>query len=85
LISRNGVYNYRRRVPIELRDQPEFKGRDVFQVSLGVSVSSEGGATYLSYDNKRHRVAAAALDGRSNIETEALIVFGVQDGVFTPH
>lgn len=36
LITRNGVYNYRRRVPIELRDRPEFKGRDVFQVSLGV-------------------------------------------------
>lgn len=36
LITRSGVYNYRRRVPEELRGRPEFKGRGVFQVSLGV-------------------------------------------------
>ena len=49
-----------------------------------VSVSSENGATYLSYNNTRHRVATAALNMRNGIETEALIVFGVTDGVFTP-
>ncbi|WP_426025234.1 DUF6538 domain-containing protein [Brevundimonas sp. TSRC1-1] len=36
LIVRNGVYNYRRRVPTDLQSKPAFKGRDVFQVSLGV-------------------------------------------------
>lgn len=36
LITRNGVYNYRRRIPADLRANPVFKGRDVFQVSLGV-------------------------------------------------
>lgn len=36
LIQRGGVYNYRRRVPADLRTRPEFEGRDVYQVSLGV-------------------------------------------------
>lgn len=36
LFLRKGVYNYRRRVPSDLRSNPAFKGRDIFQVSLGV-------------------------------------------------
>lgn len=36
LILRNGVYNYRRRVPADLRANPIFRGREVYQVSLGV-------------------------------------------------
>ncbi|WP_292045560.1 MULTISPECIES: site-specific integrase [unclassified Brevundimonas] len=41
LIIRNGVYNYRRRVPADLRSNPVFKGRDVFQASLGVRTLKE--------------------------------------------
>ena len=41
LIQRGGVYNYRRRVPADLQSRPEFSGRDVYQVSLGVRTLTE--------------------------------------------
>lgn len=53
LITRNGVYNYRRRIPLELRGRPEFGGRDVFQVSLGVRTLSRA----------RQRIQELGLDG----------------------
>jgi integrase len=41
LIVRNGVFSYRRRVPATLRHRPEFGGKEVFQVSLGVRSISD--------------------------------------------
>lgn len=41
LIIRNGVFSYRRRVPEHLKNRPEFSGKAVFQVSLGVRTVAE--------------------------------------------
>lgn len=41
LIIRKGVFSYRRRVPAHLKNRPEFGGKDVFQVSLGVRTVAE--------------------------------------------
>lgn len=58
LTLRGGVYNYRRRVPDDLRQNPVFKGRDIFQVSLGVRTLAEA----------RKQVAARKLDDLFRVE-----------------
>lgn len=76
LISRNGVYNYRRRVPVELRDRPEFGGRDVFQVSLGVRTLSRARERIheLGLDGlfEVHHAPAAAVEGGSTLTPSLL-------------
>jgi hypothetical protein len=50
-----------------------------------VTVSTERGTTYLSFPgHRRHPVSASALN-LTGIENEAMMVFHVMDGVFTPH
>ncbi|MBD7940122.1 site-specific integrase [Brevundimonas guildfordensis] len=61
LILRNGVYNYRRRVPADLRSNPVFRGRDTFQVSLGVRTLVEA----------RQQVALRKLDELFHVEHPA--------------
>lgn len=53
LIVRNGTYYYKRRVPLELRDRPVFKGQDFYQRSLGVKTLKEARlkSATLGYDD----------------------------------